>query len=250
MKKLALTVAVAVATVASSGMRCEAQSMINSILEGLTKHPRSIHTQGIAAVDVVPDEVVITFGVKTFNASLPKSSDENNAMTKELLALAKHYGIEGSAIQTSSIKVDDMHKNNDDSSKVIGYQVNRTVTMDVKDISKVEGLLADAIKNGANSISDMEFKTTQLRKYRDQARADAAKAALEKANALAQTLGVSVGKVQTISDVAEPDYLHTYAQNNLNLNVFPPSPIGIEGSVFAAGKITVKSMVDVTWELE
>jgi len=249
MKKLALTLATAVTMVASSGARCEAQNMFSSILEGLSKQPRKIETQGTASIDVVPDEVVLSLGVQTFNASLPKASEENGSKTKELLALGKQYGIDGVDIQTSSITVTDMHKHNDAAAKVLGYSVYRTVTLDIKDLTKMEGLLADVVKNGATSINDMEFKTTQLRKYRDQARADAAKAAMEKATALAQALGASIGKVQTIKEA--PVYETQLLQNNINSNSFRPAEAGAQNvGTFAAGKISVKATIDVTWELE
>jgi len=253
MKKLALTVAVAVAMVTSSGLRCEAQSMINSILEGMSKRPRTIETQGTASIDVVPDEVVLSLGVQTFNASLSKASEENSSKTKELIALSKQYGIDGADAQTSSITVTEEHKRNDDAAKIVGYTVKRSVTLDVKDLTKIEGLLADVVKNGANSISGMEFKTTQLRKYRDLARADAAKAALEKATALAQTLGATIGKVQTIREA--PVYETRAFQNNRNAISFN-NTVGLADAdgqsfgSFAAGKISVKATIDVTWELE
>jgi len=249
MKKLALTVAVAVATVASSGMRCEAQSMIGSLLEGLTKQPRRIHTQGTASIDVVPDEVVLSLGVTTFNNALALASEDNNRKTKELLSLAKQYGVEGMDVQISSMTVLEMHKNNEAAAKIVGYQVSKTVTLDIKNTSKIEDLLADVVKNGANSISGMEFKTTQLRKYRDQARSEAAKAALEKATALAQTLGAGIGKVQTISEI--PGYEYSVMQGNSNSRILGQriAEQSADGS-FALGKISVKATIDATWELE
>ena len=141
MKKLALTVAVAVAMVASSGMRCEAQSMINSILEGLSKQPRSIQTEGTASVYVVPDEVVLKLGVLTSNSSVETASSENRERTKELLGVAKKYGIDAGDVQTPDIRVTPQHKFDSFSGRVTGYQVQRYVVFNIKDISKVEAIL-------------------------------------------------------------------------------------------------------------
>ena len=57
----------------------------------------------------------------------------------------------------------------------------------------------DAVMSaGANRIDGIEYQSSELRKYKDQARDEATKAAKEKAVALAQALGNQVGKTYSI----------------------------------------------------
>jgi hypothetical protein len=60
--------------------------------------------------------------------------------------------------------------------------------------------LGSALEAGANYVHGVQFRTTELRKYRDEARALAIKAAKEKADALARELGQKVGKPHTIRE--------------------------------------------------
>ncbi|MBS1999231.1 MAG: SIMPL domain-containing protein [Cyanobacteria bacterium SZAS LIN-2] len=257
MKKFALIMAISLTL--GSAARCEAQSLMSGLLDGLMKRPRTIETRGSATVDVVPDEVVLDFGVTTFNSNMATSSEENDRRTEELLALTKKFKIDESDIQTSSINVKQMHKDYRETTRVLGYQVKRTVTVNIKNLATTAEILKDAVKNGATSIDTMELKTSQLRKYRDQARTEAAKAAKEKAELIAQTLGAALGKVQTIKELAPVDansngQIRLTNSSNLiqNTNLFQVEPTvigGINGS-FAAGRIPVQAAVEVTWELE
>ncbi|MBS1990449.1 MAG: SIMPL domain-containing protein [Cyanobacteria bacterium SZAS LIN-3] len=256
MKKFALIMAISLTL--GSAARCEAQSLMSGLLDGLMKRPRTIETSGSATVDVVPDEAILKFGVQTYNTTLATASSENNDRTKDLLSLGKKYGVDGADIQTSSITVQPVYKRERESAKVSGYQVNREITFDVKDLTKMETILSEAVKNGANVIAGMEFKTTELRKYKDQARTEAAKAAHEKAVALAQTLGAEVGKVQTIRENVRPELGYWGGNLQSNSRFLGQAMQSDENSAhdtsaagaFAAGRIKVQAAVTVTWELE
>src|SRR5207248_8016628 len=56
----------------------------------------------------------------------------------------------------------------------------------------MEEVLAAAVDAGATHIHHVEFETTELRKYRDEARALAVKAAAEKARDMAAAAGLKI----------------------------------------------------------
>jgi Protein of unknown function (DUF541) len=70
------------------------------------------------------------------------------------------------------------------------YMVEKTIAVTLKDVSRFEDLLNALLDAGANHIYDVEFTTSELRQHRDEARALAAKAAIEKARDLAATAGM------------------------------------------------------------
>jgi hypothetical protein len=78
--------------------------------------------------------------------------------------------------------------------------VRKTLIITLNDITKFDDVLSGALLAGANYVHGIEFRTTELRKYRDQARAMAIKAAREKADALAAELGLEVTKALSISE--------------------------------------------------
>ena len=68
--------------------------------------PRTITTTGEAVVYVVPDEIVINFGVETFDAQLGKAKAANDEASKKLLEAMRKLGVEDKHLQTSDLEVE------------------------------------------------------------------------------------------------------------------------------------------------
>lgn len=82
----------------------------------------------------------------------------------------------------------------------IGYFVRKTVVVTLSDLALFESLLSQSLEAGATHVHGVEFRTTELRRYRDQARALAVNAAREKAEALCAELGKQVGEPKDIRE--------------------------------------------------
>jgi len=77
--------------------------------------------------------------------------------------------------------------------------VRKSIEMKSTDLAGFERLLTGLLNSGITDVHGIEFRTSQLRKYRDAARAMAIRAAREKADSLALVLGVKRGKVYSIN---------------------------------------------------
>src|SRR4030042_1105501 len=73
--------------------------------------------------------------------------------------------------QPRLITVEPRYKGGDVREELIGYRVNKTIVFTVRDISRLDDLLNSFLEAGANYIYGIQFGTTKLRDYRDQARA-------------------------------------------------------------------------------
>lgn len=214
---------------------------------------RSITISGDAEVKVVPDEVVINMAVETNNADLDKAREENDKKVSSILAMVKKLGVEEKFIQTDYLSVEPRYDytvqyNNERERKFLGYYMTKNISITLRDVSKFEKLIADALKLGTNYVRGINFQTTELRKHRDQARLMAVRAAKEKATALASELGQKIGKPITISESSYnvPMYKNVskYAVSEMNMST------GSNDEVIALGQIDVKASVSVTFELE
>ena len=115
-----------------------------------------------------------------------------------------------------------------------------------------------ALEVGANYVHGVQFRTTELRKYRDQARAKAIIAAKEKAVALAKELGQKVGQPRTINEgyggwysPYNSGWWGSYGYGGMTQNVVQNVGSGsseTEGTI-ALGMITVNAKITVTFEL-
>lgn len=210
-----------------------------------------ITVTGQAEIMVVPDEVAYSLRAVTMEKDLATAQAKNDQVVKALLALARQYQIPPTQVQTGHISVSQRFSDEEATKKppvFLGYTVSKSVGIILKDVSKAEDLLADIFKSGVSSIDGVYFRTSQLRKYKDQARAMAIKAAQEKAVALTKEIGQSIGKAYTITE-DEPSY--AYAQNN-NSN-FSGAVAGAssgEESTLALGQISVTARVTVSFELK
>lgn len=131
----------------------------------------------------------------------------------------------------------------------LGYTVTKSVGIILQDVSKAEALLADIFKSGVSSIQGVSFRTSQLRKYKDQARAMAIKAAQEKAIALTKEIGQSIGKAYTITEESPNTYAYSQNRsNNFQLDGVSNSESG--GSTIALGQISITAQVTVSFETQ
>jgi len=209
-----------------------------------------IRVTGQAEIMVVPDEVAFNLRVVTMEKELPAAQAKNDQIAKTLLALARKYQIPPEQVQTGHISVSQRFSDEEATKKppvFLGYTVTKGVGIVLKDVSQAEELLADIFKSGVSSIDGVYFRTSQLRKYKDQARAMAIKAAQEKAVALTKEIGQSIGRAYSITE-DEPSYAS--AQNN-NLNIVTRSGSSSDDeSTLALGQISITARVTVSFELK
>jgi len=227
--------------------------------EPATGEPRLISVTGEAEVRVVPDEVILTLGVETWDKNLDLARRQNDQIVDRVLAVAGEFGIAPQHVQTDYVEIEPRYRNGYyEDRDFIGYFVHKTVVITVRDLAQFEGLLAAALDSGANYVHGIQFRTTELRKYRDEARALAIQAASEKATALANELGQGVGEPQQIEEV-QSGWASGYNawwgsrwSGGMSQNVIQEINAGslpAEGSL-APGQISVRAAVAVSFELQ
>ncbi len=219
--------------------------------------PRLITVTGEAEVNVVPDQVILTLGVETTNRQLRLAKNANDEIVKKVFAAAQGRGVAVKDIQTDYISIEPRYRDSYEQRDFIGFFVRKTVVITLRDVAQFEDLLSDVLEAGANYVQGIQFRTTELRKYRDQARSLAIQAALEKAVALAQELGQQVGQPARITEEQNNwwsgygawwggSFAGAMTQNVIQNAGNAPAPT--EGAL-APGQISVTARVTVSFEL-
>jgi uncharacterized protein YggE len=217
--------------------------------------PRQVSVSGESTVYVTPDEVVIGVGVETFDKSLDATKKANDERSRTLLAAIKDAGVEERHIQTDDLRVSIDYNNGGAARGVEGYLAHREYRVTLKDPKKTEALVDACLKNGANLLLGIDYRTTELRKHRDDARRMAIKAAREKAALLAGELGEQVGRPRTISE-GSFGYYGWYGGWNRGGNYMAQNSFqvrdggaGIEGQTIPIGQVAITAQVSVTFDL-
>lgn len=230
---------------------------------------RSISVSGEAEIRVVPDQVLIALTAESRGPDLMETQKKNDAAVKNFVDYAAQtLGVKKEHIQTDfttlspnyrSCNYDDELAGRCNPLQIVYYSVRKGIQIRLTDLGKYESLIAGALQAGITNIDSIQFVTTDLRKHRDAAREQAAKAAREKADAVAAVLGVKVGKPITINTQSYSAYFsHGYGggargHNQMTQNVMQeaaPTGGGEGESALALGQINVTASVQVTFEIE
>jgi uncharacterized protein YggE len=129
-----------------------------------------------------------------------------------------------------------------------GYEVSKTMTIRLTDISRFEEFLGEVLKTGLSEINNVKFETSKLTENRVRAREMAMKAAKEKATVMAAALGQTIGKAIKIAEgnISGPAYPNYATTSN---SVAPSREFSESLATFAAGTIAVESVVTVSFQL-
>jgi uncharacterized protein YggE len=231
---------------------------------------RTITVTGSADVMVAPDEVNITVGVETRNSNFQQAKSENDKISAKIIDLTRKYGIEQKYVQSDYIRTYPSYQYDkyNETSRISYYVVQKRIVIKLKDISKFEQLLSDISDNGGAMIQNIEFLSTELSKYRNEARKLAVQAAKDKAKLIAQEAGSDIGKAITINEEQIKNYTWYnswwgsawyggYDQLSLVSNVAvnyyqgPQDSLGSEEmATISIGQIKITARIGIVFELK
>ncbi|MBZ5653959.1 MAG: SIMPL domain-containing protein [Acidobacteriia bacterium] len=233
---------------------CSCQAQIS-----LGSNQNTISITGDAEVKVVPDRANVYLGVETRNKDIAAASAQNDTDVRQVIASIRQLGVDSTDIQTDFYHVEIVYSGNA-GTIVDYYKVTKEIQVVLKDVSRFEGLLNTVLRAGANHVYGIDFSTSELRKHRDEARALAAKAAIEKANDLAAAAGMKVvGKPTSVSSYSYGGgswygrccgygYGNSMYQNVVQ-NVASNGGEGAQGTI-SLGKISVTASVTMTIQIQ
>jgi uncharacterized protein YggE len=223
---------------------------------------RTVQVSGTAVVNVAPDRALIQLGVQS-NGRTPKEVQARNATTiRSVIKSLQKMGIEAKDISTDRYVIRPIYEDYD-SLKINGYRTYNVIAITVRDVDKTSDTIAVAFQAGANQVVNVEFYTSELRKYRDQAREMAMQAASEKATALAQAAGADTDCILNINENSWSYFngwnwwdggqsQNLWTQNAVQ-NIAPSnsgSQASSDDSPVSTGMISVRAEVSATFSLK
>lgn len=218
-----------------------------------------INVNGEAVVNVVPDKILINFGIETSDADITIAKKKNNEILKRAVASIQDCGVAEKDIQTDYLSIEPRYESDWKQKGFIGYFVRNTFVVTLTKPEKVEELVTRALGAGVNYVHGIDFQTTEFKKYREQARELALNAAKEKAEKMAAVLGQSIGAPLQINDNGSPwwyysswsgwGYSRSQGMSQNAVQDVGGSAAEISGGV-ALGKISIRANVSVTFQLK
>jgi len=221
-----------------------------------------ISVTGESLVNVAPDRAIVTFGVDTRDMVLDTAKRQNDAIVKKALAAIKAMGIADRDIQTDQLSIEQRFETSGGRQVFAGFTVRNMFVVSLTDPARVDALITAALDSGVNYLLNVEFQTTELKKYREQARELAVRAAREKAEKMAAALGEKVGQALQIDEASQNSGVSYYSSwsasgwggaGNRGAAGMSQNTVGVSSGeaidTVALGKVGVRASVRVVFEL-
>ncbi len=188
-----------------TGAALVAAALLATPAPAQTTPPAMISVTGEATISVPPDLAQIDGGVSSDAKTAREASDANNAAMGKVLLALKAAGIEEKDVQTSRLSLQPQYApNRPGPSPVVGYRASNHVTVRVRDVTKIAGMIDTLVGAGANEIGGINFMVSQSSKLLDEAREKAVADARRKAEIFARAAGVTLGAPLSISEEGSP----------------------------------------------
>lgn len=207
---------------------------------------RTLTMIGLGEVRGTPGRATISTGVITEARTAAAALAANTKAMSAAITQLKALGIDDRDLQTSNFSVFPRYfvaQKSKKPPKIVGYTVSNQLSVVIRKLSELGRVLDAVVSQGANQISGPAFGFDDPEKLRDTARARAAADALRKANLYAQTLGVTLGPILSISEVG----------------TFSPSPVFMAARIagaptrdvpIKAGELGLSAQVNIVWQIK
>lgn len=180
-----------------TSMTASAQSIPTSIASDATL----LNISALAEAHRVPDVATLSAGVVTQAIDGNSAMRENAVQMDKVMSAIKAAGIAERDIQTSGISLNPQYRYvENEAPKITGYQASNTVSLKVRDISKLGKVLDALAAQGANQINGPSFEIDKPEPVYDEARLAALKKAQARAETYAKSLGLKVRRIVSISE--------------------------------------------------
>lgn len=224
---------------------------------------RTISVSGEAAIQVAPNQAIFSMSVNNKEKTLDSAKKANDKTIKSLLNyFTKELEIDPKHVQTDHLSVNpiyfscsskDERQGLCDSLEIQYFELSRGLQLRLDDLTKYDAVVAKSLELGVNKISNIQFVTSELRKHKDEARELAAIAAKEKAQAVAATLGMELGKPISINlNNVGWSYFGRSSRAMMQNTIQNRGGSGMDedGSSLSVGQISITASVSVNFDMQ
>lgn len=200
-------------------------------------------------VVAVPDIAEFNYAVVTEGGDdLIAIQNENTRKSNEINSYLKEKGIDEEDIRTAGYNIYPRYQSVRCApgeicppSEIVGYTVNHSVRVKVRDMAMVGEILSGTVRAGANSTSGLAFSIDDIESIKNEARDKAIQEAKEKAKTMADSAGFKIGAVISISENFYYPFASTRSAGMEVMDSYMPEPPSIEpGSEEVQVSVTIR----------
>lgn len=209
---------------------------------------RTIVVNGLGKVTGKNDIAMTTMGYSNTDKDIAKAQADNKAVMDKVYAELKQMGIEEKDLQGNYSINPDYNYTAERGQELRGYRVSNSLTIKIRDLTKISNVLALAGKYGATDVGGLSFTIDDPENLKAQAREKALADVKVRAARLAQNLGVRLGSVISYSEYENPGYDYAYKSMDMAMGMGGAGMVAAPAAV-PAGSMDVNMNVSVIYEI-
>ena len=191
-----------------------------------------INVTGRGQVTAVPDLAVLSLGVEATADTVAEARDIAATAMSAIADVLEEQGVAERDIQTQFFSIQPEYSFTERTRVLEGFRVVNTLTVKVRDLDNIGPIIDGAAEAGGDvtRINSISFTLENGAELEDEARALAIQDAVAKAQQFADETGVTLGKLQFITETTAPRFAQV---PRLEAAVFdqgialPPTPISV-----------------------
>ena len=164
----------------------------------------TITVTGEGSYVVVPDEAKINISIFIEEETSQEAVDKNGKTTADVIAAIEGLNIQDMDIQTISFNLDPLYnyRRENEPPEVYAYRATTVMEVSTLDMTMVGEIISEAIDSGANDVSSLRFGLSEEleRQAKKEALDKAAKDGRDKANDIAESLGIDIVSIYYINE--------------------------------------------------
>ena len=206
----------------------------------------TITVTGFGKARANPDRASVSVGVNVADEDIARAVEESNETIARITDAVKGLGVEEADIQTTNFSIwaeEQWDSETGQRKEEKLYRIDSTIQINVNDIEKIGELLEISIANGANNIYGLSFGIQDPSSLAADARVGALDDARQRAEQIAQELGVTLGEVQSAVEVSGGSVMPFFEMAGFGMGGGGGEPPISEGSM------TVTLSMEVTFKI-
>jgi len=195
----------------TSGMGIARSSQSDFIGSSAGSPQVGVWVNGVGTVVTTPDIANLSLGVEAKSATVSKARNQAAVAMNAIVEFLITKGVAERDIRTESFNISpqysyqekiDSYGNRTNQRVLTGYQVVNTASVKVRNLSKIGALLDGAVKAGRDlvRVNGIRFSVDDPDPLKVRARQLAVQQAVQKAEELTQSAGVTLGRLVYISE--------------------------------------------------
>ncbi|MBA3724221.1 MAG: SIMPL domain-containing protein [Candidatus Levybacteria bacterium] len=158
--------------------------------------------EGTGEVTAIPDTAMVSMGVSKTAASVETAQTQVNEVINQITTELKNLGIDTKDIKTVNYSVNPNYDYTGGTQRINGYIVNADVQVKIKPVDKANQAIDIATKAGATNVGNVQFVIDDEKRVEleEQARKEAIEKAKAKAESIARTSGIRLGRLVDVQE--------------------------------------------------